>query len=79
MFSLKSRLKLKYIFIFIIGVLTIGPVGCVFISWNIEAAYFGNWTEESRIFYMIACVIYGYAVYYDGYKKELKSRNQEKL
>ena len=79
MFSLKTRVKLKYIFIFILGVLTIGPIGCTFISWNIEAAYFGNWTDETRIAYLCACIVYGVAVYSSGYTVELKKRSQDIL
>ena len=79
MFSLKSRVKLKYTFIFILGVLIVGPLGGAFASWNIEAAYFGNWSSDSRISYLIFCIIYGIALYHEGYKKELKKRIQDRL
>ena len=79
MFSLKSRIKLKYIFIFALGVLIVGPLGGAFVSWNIDKAYFGNWTGDSRLSYMLVCIIYGVALYHEGYKKELKKRIQDRL
>ena len=79
MFSLKSRVKLKYIFIFALGVLIVGPLGGAFVSWNIDKAYFGNWTDDTRLSYMLVCIIYGIALYYDGYKKELMRRYEDRL
>ena len=79
MFSLKSRIKLKYTFIFILGVLIVGPLGGAFASWNIEAISFGNWSSGSRISYLIFCIIYGVALYHEGYKKELKKRVKDRL
>lgn len=72
MAEIKLKLKIKWLFYFILCMVSIGPLGCSFISWDLGQMNPGNWRDNIRLAYLFAGAICGYAFYFAGYKHELK-------
>ena len=74
----KNWLRYKYIIIYLISILSIGPVIGAFVSWNLDFLNPGYWTIEARVAYLIIIVYCGTIIYKGYYLKALKKINMER-